>query len=69
MLVGISRKSFLSVNNDGPEDRLSATIGVTTIIMQHGADIIRTHDIHETYKLKTVINRLTSNQYAKNVYN
>ena len=69
VLIGISRKSFLSVNKDEPKDRLTASIGVSAILMQHGVDIIRTHDMYETYKLKTIISRLNNNQYANNLYN
>ena len=48
ILVGHSRKSFLSLNSNQPKDRLIATIVATTIALQNGCDIIRVHDINET---------------------
>ena len=64
LLIGISRKSFLSVNRDEPSQRLSATVGVSAILMQNGIDIIRTHDIDETYKLKVVVSRIINNKHT-----
>lgn len=63
ILVGISRKSMLYKPLERtPQDVLSATIAAHTIALQHGADILRVHDvdaavqaikIHElTYKNK-----------------
>jgi dihydropteroate synthase len=60
ILIGLSRKSFLSVNGDGPESRLSATLGATVIAIQKGADILRVHDIGETYKLRTTLQRISN---------
>ena len=62
ILIGLSRKSFLSVHGDGPESRLPATIGATVLAMQNGADILRVHDIEETYKLKTIFKRISKQQ-------
>ena len=31
LLIGISRKSFLSIDDDGAEDRLPATLGATLL--------------------------------------
>ena len=58
ILIGLSRKSFLSVNGDGPESRLPATLGATVLAIQKGVDILRVHDIEETYKLKTILQRI-----------
>ena len=60
ILIGLSRKSFLSVNGDGPESRLPATIGATVLAIQKGVDILRVHDIEETYKLKTILQRISN---------
>ena len=60
ILLGVSRKSFLSINGDGPESRLSATLGATVLAIQKGADILRVHDIEETYKLKTILHRISN---------
>ena len=71
ILIGLSRKSFLSVHGDGAESRLSATIGATVLAMQNGADILRVHDIEETYKVKTIIKRISKQpqEDTKIVYN
>ena len=58
ILIGLSRKSFLSINKDGPESRLPATIGATVLAMQKGIDMIRVHDVEATYKLKTILQRI-----------
>ena len=48
VLIGISRKSFLSIDDDEVEDRLPATLGATALAVKNGADIIRVHDVKET---------------------
>ena len=50
VLIGLSRKSFLAVGDDKPEDRKSASLAAQSIAISNGADCIRTHDIEETYK-------------------
>ena len=51
VLIGLSRKSFLAVGDDKPEDRKSASLAAQMIAISNGADYIRTHDIEETYKI------------------
>ena len=58
ILVGISRKSFLSVGSDKPDDRLNQSIGVGALLAFLGADILRVHDVKETYDMLKIINRL-----------
>ena len=58
ILIGLSRKSFLCIDDDSAEERLPATLGATAIAINNGADIIRVHDVDETYKMTTVINRI-----------
>ncbi len=66
ILIGLSRKSFLSIDEDVAEDRLPATLGVTALAVQNGADIIRTHDVEDTYRMLSVICRiLQSNKLKK----
>jgi len=60
ILIGLSRKSFLSVDGDKPKSRLPATLGATVLAIQNGADILRVHDIEATYKLKTVLKRINN---------
>ena len=58
VMIGVSRKSFLSVDDDSAENRLPASLGVTALAVQNGADIIRTHDVEETYKMLSVTERI-----------
>lgn len=58
VLIGISRKSFLSIDDDGAEGRLSATLGATALAVKNGADIIRVHDVKENYQMLSVISRI-----------
>ena len=71
VLIGLSRKTFLSVNGDGPESRLPATMGATVLAIQKGVDILRVHDIEATYKLKTVLKRINDQKPVnpKIIYN
>ena len=62
ILIGLSRKSFLSIDEDGAEDRLPATLGVTALAVQNGADIIRTHDVEDTYRMLSVLTRILQNK-------
>jgi dihydropteroate synthase len=58
-LAAVSRKSFLgSAIGRGPENRLAATLAVTTGLVQAGAAMIRTHDIPETKDLVEVLSAL-----------
>ena len=50
ILIGPSRKSFLSLENDDPQNRLTGTIVSTTIAFQKGAKYIRVHDVEEIKK-------------------
>ncbi len=47
MLVGHSRKSMLATMNQPDDERLSATIAVTTLAADRGADVVRVHDAGE----------------------
>jgi len=60
ILIGLSRKSFLSVDGDGPESRLPATLCATVIAIQKGANILRVHDVESTYKVKTILQRINN---------
>ena len=65
VMVGISRKSFLCVDDDNVEDRLPASLGVTMLAVQNGIDIIRTHDVDETYRMLKVTNRILNVNFQK----
>ena len=49
VLIGLSRKSFLAVGDDKPENRKSASLAAQSIAISNGVDCIRTHDVEETY--------------------
>jgi len=60
LLVGCSRKSFLTRLKDvPPEDRLKMTIAAETIAAVRGADILRVHDVAETKDLVRVANEIS----------
>jgi len=58
ILIGISRKSFISIEDDCVEDRLAATLGATALAVNNGADIIRVHDVVENYRMLSVVSRI-----------
>ena len=62
VMIGLSRKSFLSINNDIASDRFAATIGANTIAILNGADILRVHDVDEHVKLRGIINNFIKNK-------
>lgn len=56
LLVALSRKSFLSQDNDTPKDRLPQTLAAHLMALEQGADILRVHDVKETRQLITFYN-------------
>ena len=58
VMIGLSRKSFLSIDKDQPIDRLTASITSTVIACQNGVDIIRAHDVYEMKKMLTIMSRI-----------
>jgi dihydropteroate synthase len=64
MAIGVSRKSHLGKIlrkeirlETSPTERLEASLAETAIAVQNGADIIRTHDILQTKKFLTVLEK------------
>ena len=52
VLVGTSRKSFLSLDGKlSPKERLEGTLATSAIALYNGANIIRAHDIKEVKKI------------------
>jgi len=45
LVVGVSRKSFLEKIFNGPSDRASATVAMTSLLRERGAQILRVHDV------------------------
>ncbi len=58
VLIGLSRKSFLSIGDDHPKDRKMVSLQMQSIALYNGADYIRTHDIKDTYDSLRIIDRL-----------
>ena len=57
ILIGLSRKSFLRINNDEPKERLIPSISMQAISILNGANIIRTHDVKETKESIQIIHK------------
>jgi dihydropteroate synthase len=56
LLVGASRKSFIaSIVPAEPQQRLGGSISAHVLAAQHGAQIIRTHDVAETVQALKVM--------------
>jgi dihydropteroate synthase len=63
ILVGASRKRFIaSVSPSEPSGRLAGSIAAHLIAAQHGAKIIRTHDVAETLQALRVAHAIESKQ-------
>jgi len=59
VLVGVSRKSFLAkVHPKGDTRRLEASLATTGFAVQHGADIVRVHDVGETVRYVRMLDSL-----------
>jgi len=58
VLIGLSRKSFLSFNHNEPSDRLTSSLAFGSIAINNGADIIRVHDISKSIEVFSLIDRL-----------
>ena len=57
ILIGASRKSFLS-NEDSSKDRIYPSIGIASISIINGADIVRVHDVNETIMMTNAIDKI-----------
>ncbi len=61
ILVGISRKSFIgSIIEKKPNNRLWGSLAATSIAINNGAHIIRTHDVKETRDTCLIIDYMKS---------
>ncbi|MFW9886555.1 MAG: dihydropteroate synthase [Candidatus Thorarchaeota archaeon] len=60
VLVGISRKAFIGdlLGQTDPKDRLTGTIGTTSVAVVRGASIIRAHDVMEAKQAASVGEKL-----------
>ena len=57
LMIGVSRKSFLSNDNE-PESRLPASLGVLAVSIMNGANIVRVHDVYESINMINIIDRI-----------
>jgi dihydropteroate synthase len=59
LLVGPSRKRFISAILDLPEDqRVEGTIGAVAWMVAHGAHVVRVHDVREVVRAVRVIDAI-----------
>ncbi|MBD3192681.1 MAG: dihydropteroate synthase [Candidatus Heimdallarchaeota archaeon] len=58
--VGVSRKSFIGhiLNIEDPGERLFGSLGATAVAIQHGANLIRTHDVRATVETIRIIEKV-----------
>jgi dihydropteroate synthase len=64
VLIGASRKSFIgNLLDNNAEDRLSGSLGVLSWLVINKVDMVRVHDVHESFE---VIKVLKSIAYAGN---
>ena len=55
VLAAVSRKTFIGdLIGKGPEERLAGTLALTTMLVEQGAAIVRSHDVAETADLLRV---------------
>ncbi|ERG97812.1 MAG: dihydropteroate synthase related enzyme [Haloquadratum sp. J07HQX50] len=60
MLVSINRKNFLrSIANRSTEDALAVSLAATSMAVERGAHVIRTHDVAETRDAALIGDRFT----------
>ncbi len=63
LVLGVSRKSSIGKamgNNPPPKERLMGSIAAACYGVEHGANIIRTHDVKETREALAVLNAIAS---------
>ena len=58
IMIGVSRKSFLSINNDLPKDRLEQSLGLLGLCVFNEVNIVRVHDVLPTYKTLRILDRI-----------
>lgn len=60
LLVSVSNKSFIGkiLNKKNPKDRLPGSLAAEVLAVINGADIIRTHNVKETFGLVSITKKL-----------
>lgn len=55
VLIGVSRKGFLGgITGRGVDERMLASVAAGLVAVQHGADLLRVHDVSETLEALAV---------------
>ena len=62
LLVGLSRKTFLSQKRELPPKRKAQTLAAQLVALQNGADILRVHDVRDTRKVMDFYQELEAAQ-------
>lgn len=63
ILLGVSRKNTIGVVLDKPiNERLFGSLAVAVFAVQQGVNLIRTHDVDETYQSLRMINAILENE-------
>lgn len=59
VLIGASRKRFIGqlTGQDLPKHRIMGSVAVAVVAAEHGASIVRVHDVAETIKALRVVNK------------
>jgi dihydropteroate synthase len=66
ILTGLSRKRmFAEILNDDSADRVTASVTAALLCVQHGASIVRVHDVRQTVDALKVHNALQANAERK----
>ena len=64
VLLGASRKSFIGVSLNLPEeDRLEGSLAANVIGLHQGVKIFRVHDVSETYKALLIANKIFNSNH------
>lgn len=59
LLIGLSRKSFLSLEQQlAPAERLVTTAAANAVAILNGANILRVHDVKETDQVRRIIDSI-----------
>ena len=67
VMLGASRKSFIGISLDLPEeDRLEGSLAANIIGLQNGAKIFRVHDVAETNKAFVIANKIFNSNHLIN---
>ena len=62
-MLGASRKSFIGITLDVPEDdRIEGSLAANVIGLQKGVSVFRVHDVDQTRKALTIAKKILNSQ-------